>query len=99
AIFAPIDGAFINAYLHRPLDLYHSDFVTKRQALIDATFDELETGNTHTLLTRYDEKFGISNPFVHWSLISKELLETALNTIPTSMLVALFKIQLSDLKL
>ncbi|GAJ73102.1 LOW QUALITY PROTEIN: hypothetical protein JCM18904_3973 [Vibrio sp. JCM 18904] len=99
AIFAPIEGAFINAYQHRPLDLYHSDFVTKRQALIDATFDMLETGNTYTLLTRYDEKFGISNPFVHWSLISKELLEMALDTIPTNMLMALFKIQLSDLKL
>ncbi len=59
----------------------------------------LETGNTYTLLTRYDEKFGISNPFVHWSLISKELLEMALDTIPTNMLMALFKIQLSDLKL
>ncbi len=99
AIFAPIEGAFINAYQHRPLDLYHSDFVTKRQALIDTAFAELEAGNTQMLLTKYDEKFGISNPFVHWNLISKELLETALNTIPTNMLMALFKIQLSDLKL
>lgn len=100
AIFAPIEGgAFINAYQHRPLDLYHSDFVTKRQALIDTAFAELEAGNTQMLLAKYDEKFGISNPFVHWNLISKELLETALNTIPTNMLMALFKIQLSDLKL
>ncbi|MDV5044917.1 VRR-NUC domain-containing protein [Vibrio diabolicus] len=99
AIFAPIEGAFINAYQYRPLDLYHSDFVTKRQALIDTAFAELEAGSTQTLLAKYDEKFGISNPFVHWNLISKELLETALNTIPTNMLMALFKIQLSDLKL
>ncbi|HCG6788079.1 VRR-NUC domain-containing protein [Vibrio parahaemolyticus] len=99
AIFAPIEGAFINAYQHRPLDLYHSDFVAKRQALIDEAFTQLELGNTQAILAKYDEKFGISNPFVQWSLIGKELLEQSLNTIPTRTLLELFKVQLSDLKL
>lgn len=30
-IFAEVDGAFINQYQYRPLDLYHDDFVGKRQ--------------------------------------------------------------------
>ncbi len=99
AIFAPIEGAFINAYQHRPLDLYHADFVSKRKELINSAFEELTSGNTKVLLEKYENKFGISNPFVHWSLVSKELLEHALGTIPTTMLVELFKVQLSDLKL
>ncbi|MCY9879404.1 VRR-NUC domain-containing protein [Vibrio natriegens] len=99
AIFAPVEGAFINAYQHRPLDLYHSDFASKREKLITSAFNSLETGNTKQLIERYDAKIGISNPFVHWGAVSKALIEHALTTIPTSMLVDLFSVQLRDLKL
>ncbi|CAE6945893.1 VRR_NUC [Vibrio sp. B1FLJ16] len=99
AIFAPIEGAFINAYQHRPLDLYHADFVSRREELISLAFAQLASGNSKSILDRYDAKFGISNPFVSWGVVSKELLEHALSTIPTAMLIELFKVQLSDLKL
>ncbi|WP_319533983.1 VRR-NUC domain-containing protein [uncultured Vibrio sp.] len=99
ALFAPIEGAFINAYQHRPLDLYHADFATKREDLITSALQNLAAGKTDTLLDKYDVKFGISNPFVHWGMVSKAMIELALTTIPTSMLIALFEIQLSDLKL
>ncbi|WP_423841038.1 VRR-NUC domain-containing protein [Vibrio mytili] len=98
AIFAPIEGAFINAYQHRPLDLYHSDFVDKRKTLIDEAMQQLVHDHT-TLLTRYDDKYGISNPLVQWSYVSKELVSMSLTTIPISLLLSLFKVQLSDLKL
>ena len=99
AIFAPVEGAFINAYQHRPLDLYHSDFASKRDKLIISAFNNLEAGNTKQLIEKYDAKIGISNPFVHWGAVSKALIEHALTTIPTSMLVDLFNVQLRDLKL
>ncbi len=99
AIFAPIEGAFINAYQQRPLDLYHANFCLKREKLISSAFETLTSGNSEVLLEKYDTKFGISNPFVHWGAVSKELLEYALRTIPTALLVELFKVQLSDLKL
>ncbi|MGP8306912.1 VRR-NUC domain-containing protein [Vibrio sp. YIC-376] len=99
AIFSPIEGAFINGYQHRPLDLYHSDFTSKREKLITSALTELAAGYTSSLLEKYDTKFGISNPFVHWGVVNKDLIEHALSTIPTSMLIELFKVQLSDLKL
>ena len=99
AIFAPVEGAFINAYQHRPLDLYHSDFASKRDKLITSAFNSLEAGNTKQLIEKYDAKIGISNPFVHWGAVSKALIEHALTTIPTSMLVDLLSVQLRDLKL
>lgn len=99
AIFAPVEGAFINAYQHRPLDLYHADFVPKRKELISSAFAQLANGNTSHLLERFDAKLGISNPFVHWGAVSKALIEHALRTIPTYMLIELFKVLLSDLKL
>lgn len=98
AIFAPVEGAFINAYQHRPLDLYHSDFSAKRQTLIQQSFDGLSEGDIAPLLETYQDKFGISNPFVNWTHFDEELLTLSLQTIPNTLLVELLKVQLSDLK-
>ncbi|EKO5197158.1 VRR-NUC domain-containing protein [Vibrio vulnificus] len=99
AFFAPVEGAFINAYQHRPLDLYHDDFTHKRAAEIDQAFTQLLTGDNEFILQRFREKQGIANPLVQWSALSESLLLHALESIPRESLVALFKIQLSDLKL
>lgn len=99
AFFAPVEGAFINAYQHRPLDLYHDDFTHKRAAEIDQAFTQFLTGDNEFILQRFREKQGIANPLVQWSALSESLLLHALESIPRESLVALFKIQLSDLKL
>ncbi|MFB9217934.1 VRR-NUC domain-containing protein [Vibrio sinaloensis] len=99
ALFAPIEGAFINAYQHRPLDLYHSDFRIKRQDLILQAFERIHKGNTSSLIATYRNKFGISNPLVNWAHLDEELLTLALQTIPNTMLDDLLNVQLSDLKL
>lgn len=99
AIFAPIEGAFINAYQHRPLDLYHADFADKRKQLIDNALEQIRQGNTQALLDTYRDKVGISNPFVSWTYVNEELLTLALKLIPNKLLVELFNVQLNDLKL
>ncbi|WP_104023926.1 VRR-NUC domain-containing protein [Vibrio hyugaensis] len=99
AIFAPIEGAFINAYQHRPLDLYHSDFTDKRASLVAEALQDIKQGKTESVFENFKHKQGISNPLVSWGYISEELLALALNHIPNDMLVELFKVQLSDLKL
>ncbi|MDA0383950.1 VRR-NUC domain-containing protein [Vibrio owensii] len=99
AIFAPIEGAFINAYQHRPLDLYHADFVDKRKQLIDNALEQVQQGNTQALFDTYRDKVGVSNPFVSWAYVNEELISLALEHIPNALLVELFNVQLSDLKL
>ncbi|MGR5130801.1 VRR-NUC domain-containing protein [Vibrio alfacsensis] len=99
AIFAPIEGAFINAYQHRPLDLYHADFADKRKLLIDNALEQVQQGNTQALFDTYRDKVGISNPFVNWTHMSEELLTLTLKHIPNKLLVELIRVQLSDLKL
>ncbi|MEF1339931.1 VRR-NUC domain-containing protein, partial [Vibrio rotiferianus] len=47
----------------------------------------------------YRDKVGISNPFVSWAYMNEELLSLALEHIPNDLLVELFNVQLSDLKL
>ncbi|MDF2155414.1 VRR-NUC domain-containing protein [Vibrio sp. CAU 1672] len=99
AIFAPVEGAFINAYQHRPLDLYHSDFVNKRSAKIESALHHLAAGEYHHLYRTYQTKLGLSNPFIQWAKIEPQLLKLTLDTIPSRLLVALIRTQLRDLKL
>lgn len=98
-IFAEVDGAFINQYQYRPLDLYHDDFVSKRQDMIEKTFNELNHKGMQILLDTFKDKQGIANPFVQWAYFSKELLKQAIEHIPLSVLCELFRVLLKDLKL
>ncbi|WP_299136523.1 VRR-NUC domain-containing protein [uncultured Vibrio sp.] len=98
-IFSDVESAFINRYQHRPLDLYHSDFVDKRAEQIEAVFQTLSEHGLNHLLETYDNKQGIANPFVHWNHFPKALIEHSLVSIPNVLIVELFKVILSDLKL
>ena len=99
AIFAPVEGAFINQYQYKPLDLYYSDFVAKRRDIIEPIMTRIAQGDYQLILDNFTAKFGLANPFVVWSHLSPELLNLALKSIPPALLAALLKIQLSDLKL
>ncbi|MFA0331035.1 MULTISPECIES: VRR-NUC domain-containing protein [Vibrio] len=98
-IFSDVEGAFINRYQHRPLDLYHSDFVEKRAAQVEAVFQAISEHGLNQLLDIYDQKHGIANPFVHWSHFPKPLIEHSIDSISNALVVDLFKVILSDLKL
>ncbi|CAK2482863.1 Fanconi-associated nuclease [Vibrio crassostreae] len=98
-IFSDVEGAFINRYQHRPLDLYHSDFIDKRAEQIEAVFQTLSENGLSHLFDTYDNKQGIANPFVHWNHFPKALIEHSMASIPNVLIVELFKVILSDLKL
>ncbi|MBU2907821.1 VRR-NUC domain-containing protein [Vibrio splendidus] len=98
-IFADVEGAFINRYQHRPLDLYHSDFVDKRAEQVEAVFQTIFKHGPNHLLNIYDQKRGIANPFVQWNYFPRSLVEHSMEAIPNALIVDLFKVILSDLKL
>lgn len=98
-VFSDVEGAFINRYQHRPLDLYHSDFVDKRTEQVESVFQAISKHGLSHLLEIYDQKYGIANPFVHWSYFPKSLIEYSIESIPNALVVDLFKVMLSDLKL
>lgn len=98
-IFADVEDAFINRYQHRPLDLYHSDFVDKRAEQVEAAFQTISKHGLNHLLDIYDQKHGIANPFVHWNYFPRSLVEHSMVAIPNALIVDLFKVILSDLKL
>lgn len=98
-IFSPVEGAFINRYQYRPLDLYHHDFASKRQSMIDDVFTRLEENGSQHLKQIYLEKVGLSNPFVVWNAFTPELLDKAIHSISSELLCQLFKVMLQELKL
>lgn len=91
-IFAPLPGAFFHAFHSGPADLYRPDFVTRREAGFEACFASLHDGShTATILARHQQKQGIQAPFVHWEILSQELLTLALDCIPAAHLEACFR--------
>ncbi|MGF1800780.1 VRR-NUC domain-containing protein [Vibrio gigantis] len=98
-VFSDVEGAFINRYQHRPLDLYHPDFVDKRAEQVEAVFQTISKHGLNHLLDTHDEKQGIANPFVHWNHFPKALIEHSIASIPKPLVVDLFKVILGDLKL
>lgn len=98
AIFAPLPGAFFHRFQHGPADLHQPDFHTRRQALFDTCLAELDDGRYRaTILARFEEKHGLSTPFVFWGALSPALLELALACIPAQHLRRCFERLLEDI--
>ena len=103
AIFAPVQGAFFHPYQLGPADLHQPDFVPKRAALFDTLWQQLaSTDGDNSYQTairqRYEEKMGIANPFVNWSVLTPELLELGLACLSPQWLEALFRRMLADIR-
>lgn len=97
-MFRGVDGAFANPFQAAPLDLYQENFSANRPELtvLWQLFDD-ELHHQH-ILSMWDEKYGFTNHFVHWTFLQKDLLALALQCIPAKDLKAMFKRMLFDLK-
>ena len=96
-IFAPLPGAFVNPYQAAPLDMYQQDFSTRRQPLIDTRLRELESCDLGTeLLDCYRRYCGYQNRWVHWGIVTEELLSEALDRIEPAHLLMIWRRQLFD---
>ncbi|MDW0359020.1 VRR-NUC domain-containing protein [Halomonas venusta] len=99
AIFKPLPGAFFHPFHSGPADLYREDFVAQRQVEITACLAQLDDGRYQdTILRTWHAKQGIASPFVHWGVVSEELLTLALKCLPPAHLRACFMRLLDDLK-
>ena len=100
AIFAPIPGAFFHPFQAAPADLLHPEFHASRKSHFDELFAQFDSGSyKQTIYERYKDKQWIQSPFVHWALLSEELLQLALTCIPAHHLRALFTRILQDIKI
>ncbi|MBM7060726.1 VRR-NUC domain-containing protein [Pseudomonas sp. UL073] len=99
AIFAPLPGALFHPFHAGPVDLLAPDFHTRRAALFANCLARLDSDAYAEAIRRtYAEKLGTVSPFVHWAVLSEELLEQALHCLPAAHLKAWFQRLLADLK-
>lgn len=99
ALFAPVPGAFFHPFQSHPADLYRSAFRHKREAQINEAWQQLADGRYQaTIFARFEQKRGITNAFIHWSIITPELLALALKLIPAEHLRLIFERLLSDIR-
>ena len=83
-IFLPLPGAFVNPFQSAPLDASSPDFYHRRRAAIDLRLQELADGDLEAeLLEAYDRYLEISNRWVNWRYLPRDLLQQALRLIPT----------------
>lgn len=97
-MFRGIEGAFANPFQAAPLDMYQENFVTNRPGINELRAllgtDQYQAHIIH----HWETKSGITNHFVNWSFLSKEILELALLCIPATHLTVIFERLLFDIK-
>ncbi len=99
-LFAPVRGAFTNPFQMRPHDLYESDFLQQRQTLWQQLEQKLPdiNDNADHYLEMWQDKFGITTPFVFWHYLDEALIRLALQRIPAAHWQAIFTRMWSDIR-
>jgi len=100
-IFMPVPGAFFNPFQSAPTDFYEASFYQRRQDALEARFDALEQPGAlqHDVLKRFESSAGIQNSMVNWRYLDPELVQVALQRIPLSDWLVIFRRMLLDTRL
>ncbi len=96
-IFSPVPGAFVHPFQSAPLDMYSREFHAARRESIDRRLAQLESGDlAGDLLKAFDTHQGVSNAWVGWRGLRRELLEHALRIVPREHWLAIWRRLLFD---
>ena len=93
-LFAPLPGAFVNAFQTGPVDLYWPDFLKSREAICE---DPLDGALKPQLDATVRAKAGVANRLFSWHRYTPEIAEAVTANIPESDLRALVEIVREDL--
>ncbi|MEP6389846.1 MAG: VRR-NUC domain-containing protein [Halioglobus sp.] len=96
-IFAPIPGAFNNAFQSVPADMYEQEFLRRRQTLLEQRLQQLELQSLESVLDEAYINFqGYQNRWVSWRYLSRELVAAAAACIPSEHLLSIWQRMLFD---
>lgn len=93
-LFAPVEGAFVNAFQTGPVDLYWPDFFSSRE---DTCADPLDGPLKGRLRTTAHAKAGVANRLFSWQRFTPSVAEAVIDAVPESDLRALLTIVREDL--
>lgn len=95
-IFAPVPGAFLNPFQRAPRDMYHSEFSERRQSQLATRLEAIRSDRWHDWLNVFEQKTGISNDWVNWSLLSPDLITQTVDCLNGAQLHAILSRLLFD---
>ncbi len=100
SVFAALPGAFYNAFQYRPSDFYTPDFCSRRRRLLERTWARIgDNDDIWAIVTaRWEQKYGLMNPLVHWQALDLDLIRLALERIDHAHWRAVFARILRDLR-
>ncbi|PTB19199.1 nuclease [Trinickia symbiotica] len=99
AVFAPVSGAFFHPFQRGPADLHAPDFHARRATEFARCLAQLDSGTYRTtIVDHFERKAGLQSPFVFWGILTRELLEMALDCLPAAHLRLWFKRLLEDIR-
>ena len=93
-LFAPVEGAFVNAFQTGPVDLYWPDFFSSRE---DTCADPLDGPLKRRLRKTAHAKAGVANRLFSWQRFTPSVADSVIDAIPESDLRALLMIVREDL--
>ena len=100
AIFAPLPGAFFHPFQRGPADLHSPGFYATRREEFTRCLERLDNGGyVNAIRQTFQTKTGVASPFVHWRLLTNEVLEAALRCIPAAHLKKWFVRLAQDVRL
>jgi len=96
-IFAPVPGAFNNAFQSVPADMYEQDFLRRREALLEQRLRELAQQPLALVLDEaYTTYEGYQSRWVNWRYLRRELVAAATSCIPPRHLLSIWRRMLFD---
>jgi len=99
AVFARVRGAFTHPFQAQPHDLFEAGFQLRRKHEIKQALLIITSRDWHSALHHcWQQKYGISNPFVSWHPQGWALIALALQRIPPHHLEFIFNRMLSNLR-
>ena len=99
-IFAPIDGAFFNAFQAGPADLFTPQFYQRRENMLERRLAWIRSGRftSDWLQRQFTAKQGINTPFINWRHLNVDLLNQAVEIIQPDHLAIIFQRLSFDLR-
>lgn len=96
-IFAPVAGAFHNAFQSVPADMYEPAFRERRRELLGRRMAELCRADLRReLLATRERCEGYQCRWVNWRALGADLLDHSLTCLPPAVLLAIWERQLFD---
>ncbi|MDN3650663.1 VRR-NUC domain-containing protein [Reinekea marina] len=98
AVFADVPGVWHHPFQSKPTDLYEETFYAKRDHCFQSIFAQNKSQLRGSLVSMWQEKQGISNPFVHWKHLTLELVLSCFDALSLEQWHGVFKHILTDIK-